>query len=242
MSAPTRRWTRWSALAAFLIGAGGCASPGLSVSPSEPHTVVATPSLVEAKREVGAYVDSGRYEAELAAMVDQARAFLESRVPRGGKLAIVLDVDETALSNLPSLRANDWGFIISGPCDLPRGPCGLIAWIAMARADPIKPVLALARLARERGVAVFFLTGRPERLREATERNLKGAGYEWTGVLLKPDALNTQSAVEFKAPERKKLMDQGYTIIVNMGDQMSDLEGGFAERTYKLPNPFYFVP
>lgn len=242
MSAPTRRWALWSALAAFLIGAAGCASPGPSVSPSEPHTVVATPSLVEAKREVGAYVDSGRYEAELAAMVDQARAFLESRVPRGGKLAIVLDVDETALSNLPSLRANDWGFIISGPCDLPRGPCGLIAWIAMARADPIKPVLALARLARERGVAVFFLTGRPERLREATERNLKGAGYEWTGVLLKPDALNTQSAVEFKAPERKKLMDQGYTIIVNMGDQMSDLEGGFAERTYKLPNPFYFVP
>jgi len=33
----------------------------------------------------------------------------------------------------------------------------------MAQADAIKPVLALARLARERGVAVFFLTGRPER-------------------------------------------------------------------------------
>jgi len=27
-----------------------------------------------------------------------------------------------------------------------------------------------------------------------------------------------------------------------MGDEMSDLDGGFAERTYKLPNPFYFVP
>jgi acid phosphatase len=112
----------------------------------------------------------------------------------------------------------------------------------MSRAEPIRPVLGLARLARERGVAVFLLTGRPERLRAATERNLQAAGYEWTGVLQKPDAPSTQSAVEFKAPERKKLMDQGYTIIVNMGDQMSDLEGGFAERTYKLPNPFYFVP
>jgi hypothetical protein len=29
---------------------------------------------------------------------------------------------------------------------------------------------------------------------------------------------------------------------VNIGDQMSDLDGGFAERTYKLPNPFYFIP
>ena len=238
MSALTRRLVRWSVVTAFLIGAAGCASTGPSVSPSTPQP----PSLVEAKRQVSTYVDSGRYEAEVSAVVDQAAAFLESRVPRGGKLAIVLDIDETALSNLPSLRANDYGFIISGPCDLPRGPCGLLAWIGMARAEPIKPVLTLARLARQRGVAVFFLTGRPERLREATERNLRGAGYEWTGVLLKPDALNTQSAVEFKAPERKKLVDQGYTIIVNMGDQMSDLEGGFAERTYKLPNPFYFVP
>src|SRR4029450_12608754 len=111
-----------------------------------------------------------------------------------------------------------------------------------ARTGPIKPVLALARLARERGGAVFFLTGRPERVREATERNLRAAGYEWTGVLLKPDDLNPRSAVEFKAPERKKLMDQGYTIIVNVGDQMSDLEGGFAERTYKLPKRFDFIP
>lgn len=242
MPARIRRLAQLSVVAALLIGVAGCASPGPSVSPAAPHTVIATPSLVEAKREVGAYVDSGRYEEELAAMVDQARAFLESRVPRGGKLAIVLDIDETALSNLPSLRANDWGFVIPGPCDLPRGPCGLLAWIGMAQSEPIRPVLAFARLARERGVAVFFLTGRPERLRGPTERNLQAAGYEWTGVLLKPDALSTPSAVDFKAPERKKLVDQGYTIIVNMGDQMSDLEGGFAERTYKLPNPFYFVP
>jgi acid phosphatase len=79
-------------------------------------------------------------------------------------------------------------------------------------------------------------------MRAATERNLRAAGYEWTAVLLKPDDLVTRSAVEFKAPERKKLVDQGYTVIVNIGDQMSDLEGGHAERTYKLPNPFYFVP
>ena len=91
-------------------------------------------------------------------------------------------------------------------------------------------------------MAVFFLTGRPERFREATESNLRSAGYEWTGVLLKPDAMRTTSAVEQKAAERKKLLEQGYRIAVNMGDQMSDLDGGFAERTYKLPNPFYFVP
>jgi acid phosphatase len=91
-------------------------------------------------------------------------------------------------------------------------------------------------------MAIFFLTGRPERLRAVTERNLQAAGYEWTGVLLKPDALNIPSAVDFKAAERRRLVAEGYTIVVNIGDQMSDLDGGFAERTYKLPNPFYFVP
>src|SRR5713226_2231945 len=157
-------------LALFLglvLSAGGCAGMGPSATPS----VTAVPSLVETKREVSAYVSSGRYEADIASVTDQARAYLESRVPRGGKLAIVLDIDETALSNLPSLRANDYGFVVRGPCDLPAGPCGLVAWIGMAQADPIKPVLALARLAQARGVAVFFLTGRPERMRAPTERN-----------------------------------------------------------------------
>jgi len=28
-------------------------------------------------------------------------------------------------------------------------------------------------------------------------------------------------------------------IIANIGDQESDLAGGFAEKTFKLPNPFY---
>jgi acid phosphatase len=243
MSASNQRFAlaRW-ALVGLLLGATGCASTERSVEAPATPAFVATPSLVETKREVAAYVDSGRYEAEVTAMLDQARAFLASRAARGGKLAIVLDVDETALSNLTSLRANDWGFIVGGPCDLPRGPCGLLAWIAMAQSPPIKPVLALARFARDRGMAIFFLTGRPERLRAVTERNLQAAGYEWTGVLLKPDALNIPSAVDFKAAERRRLVAEGYTIVVNIGDQMSDLDGGFAERTYKLPNPFYFVP
>ena len=232
-----RRSVRSLLILALAVLGAGCAT-GASSAPA----VSAPPSLVEAKRQVAEYVDSGRYEADVAAVVEQARGYLESRAARGGKLAIVLDIDETALSNLPSLRANDYGFIVGGPCQLPAGPCGLVAWIQMANAEPIKPVLALARFAHARGVAVFFLTGRPERFREVTERNLQAAGYEWTGVILKPDALRTSSAVEQKAAERKKLVEQGYTIAVNMGDQMSDLDGGFAERTYKLPNPFYFVP
>jgi acid phosphatase len=232
----TRRRLIGLALLALVPFGAGCAS-------TAPRAGNAPPNLADAKRQVSEYIDSGRYEADVAAVAEQARAYLESRAHRGGKLAIVVDIDETALSNLPSLRANDYGFILgAGPCDLQRGPCGLFAWITMAKAEPIKPVLALVDLARQRGIAVFFLTGRPERMRTATEANLRAAGYAWTGLILRPDDLTTKSAAEFKAPERKKLEDQGYTIIVNIGDQASDLDGGFAEKTYKLPNPFYLIP
>ena len=49
------------------------------------------------------------------------------------------------------------------------------------------------------------------------------------------------SAASFKAAERKKITERGYTIILNMGDQQSDLAGGFAEKTFKLPNPGYLL-
>ena len=35
---------------------------------------------------------------------------------------------------------------------------------------------------------------------------------------------------------------QGFLIIANLGDQASDLAGGYAERAYKIPNPFYYTP
>ena len=30
--------------------------------------------------------------------------------------------------------------------------------------------------------------------------------------------------------------------VANFGDQFSDLEGGHADRTFKMPNPNYFLP
>lgn len=229
-------------LAPFLLAVLALSAACAGRTPAPEPTVAAVPSLHDVKRELVGYIESGRYDADVAAVIAEARAWIERRAARGGKLAIVLDIDDTSLSTLTPLRTNDFGFVTRGPCDLPAGPCGFGAWIQMAQAEPIKPTVELARFARERGVAVFFVSGRPERMREPTEKNLRAAGFEPTGIFLKPDNAVTQSAVESKAPARKKIVDDGYTIIANVGDQMSDLEGGFAERTYKLPNPFYFVP
>jgi hypothetical protein len=34
----------------------------------------------------------------------------------------------------------------------------------------------------------------------------------------------------------------GYDIVANFGDQFSDLDGGYADKTFKMPNPNYFLP
>ena len=47
---------------------------------------------------------------------------------------------------------------------------------------------------------------------------------------------------EYKSAARAKIEQQGYRIILNVGDQESDLAGGHATRAFKLPNPFYYSP
>jgi acid phosphatase len=59
---------------------------------------------------------------------------------------------------------------------------------------------------------------------------------------MEPADAHYLSAADFKAPQRQTIESEGYTIVANMGDQPSDLDGGFAERTYLLPNPFYRIP
>jgi putative acid phosphatase of HAD superfamily subfamily IIIB len=41
---------------------------------------------------------------------------------------------------------------------------------------------------------------------------------------------------------REYVESLGFDIVANFGDQFSDLTGGFADKTFKLPNPNYFLP
>jgi predicted secreted acid phosphatase len=201
-----------------------------------------TPNLYDAQASIERYISSGQYDKEFAAVVARAQAYMEKRAAVVSKPAIVLDIDETSLSNWPAYRMNGWARITTGACDLEHGPCGIRAWQAMGTSKALAPTLELAKRADALHVAVFFITGRPPELREATERNLRQEGYNPAGVVLQPPGVTFKSAVDFKAPERRKIADQGYTIILSMGDQESDLLGGYSEKTFKLPNPVYFLP
>jgi predicted secreted acid phosphatase len=187
------------------------------------------------KEEIYAYVDSGRYNADLTAVSAEAIAWIGQRAAQakpGEKLALVFDIDETALSNLSHIRHLDFGY----------EPHDWEDWIGQAACPPIEPVREIHRAALGRGVAVFFVTARREGGRAATEKNLHAAGYDgYTALYCAPDGFDGTSAEAFKTDLRKKIAGNGYTIIANIGDQMSDLNGGYAERTFKLADPFYLI-
>jgi predicted secreted acid phosphatase len=48
--------------------------------------------------------------------------------------------------------------------------------------------------------------------------------------------------IQYKSGTRAYIESQGYTIVANFGDQYSDLLGGFAVKTFKMPNPNYYLP
>jgi len=195
------------------------------------------------------------YRTDLATVLADARAYVEQGAGEVAQPAIVLDIDETSLSNWSELWQDDFGYFRGGPCEMkPQTPCGWRAWQLTAQASAIEPTLGLFNAARSKKVAIFFITGREEdaELRAATTDNLLKVGYfGWSELIMRASpACRNNDTTGYKRCERKALAAKGYTIIANIGDQWSDLDpdpvdkskGSYAERIFKVPNPFYFIP
>lgn len=221
-----------SLLAGLALFCASCSTTPTPAAAPERVSIAEPANLFLLKQELRAYIERGDYESGVATVANQARAWVEQRARQGGdKLAIVLDIDETALSNLKHMLEMDFGYV----------PALWDQWIADADGVPIAPVLEVFRTARANNVAVFFMTGRKTTDAPGTIRNLRETGLgDYAGLHFKPNdyAGPTQT---FKTDTRRQIVEAGYTIIANIGDQHSDLDGGFAERTFKLPNPFYIT-
>ena len=196
-------------------------------------------NLSQLKAEIKAYHDQGTYQKEVASAINDARRYIterlktnkQSQLPK--KLAIVLDIDETCLSNYDKMLARDFG----------GNHATFHQDNLIANAPAINPMLELYREAAKNHVAVFFITGRPQSEYQATDKNLKAAGYQqWAGLYLRPENYRQKSIMLFKSQTRAMIAQKGYTIIASIGDQESDLRGGFTEKTFKLPNPYYHIP
>ncbi|MGW3668853.1 HAD family acid phosphatase [Streptomyces sp. NPDC005141] len=175
-------------------------------------SAAAAPAQVVASTSATADVDYATWQKDVQAVIDQAVPYVEQRTDAGGKkLAVVFDIDNTTLET----DFHPW-------YELPT--------------PAVTASLALARYAHSRGVAVFFVTARPGIIAAETKWNLKSVGYPVDGLYVRdlPDLFDQVSA--YKTGKRAQIESLGYTIIANVGNNTTDLVGGHAERTFKLPD------
>lgn len=211
-------------LLSALVGCGGTSSGGPSVGGA------VIPNLSDTKAAITQYHDSGQWAQEKGAVMQRADDWIVFRGKQGGKLAVVLDIDETSLDNWPCMHGMDYGMVLSV----------LTTWVVGESAEANPAVLHFFQLAKANGIAAFFVTGRHENLRTFTGENLDKAGYAgYDELVMCPADYTDPSLVPYKSGARATIEQQGYTIIANVGDQQSDLKGGHAEKQFKLPNPMY---
>lgn len=190
------------------------------------------------RKELQQYYESGEYLKEISEIAKKANEYIEQEAKENlkndnpKKLAVVLDIDETSLSYYKNMAKRHFCYDAAAARDE----------ILKANAPAIEPILSLYRNAIQNKVSVFFVTARRSYAHQATLRNLKKAGYaKFTGLYTRPATHNKGTIQEYKTEVRTSLESQGYTIIASIGDQTCDLDGGHAKKTFKIPNPYYFI-
>ncbi|XKK63833.1 hydrolase [Streptomyces sp. ARC32] len=202
-----RTWWRATGTAAVVA-----AALTATVTPSVAAPAQTPPASVTAVAAAADDVDYDTWQRDCRAVMDAALPYLKERIADsapGEKQAIVLDIDNTSLET-------DFGFSYPQPAN--------------------RPVLEAARYAQEHGVALFFVTARPGIIEAPTEWNLAHAGYESSGLYVRGFLDLFKDVAEYKTEQRAEIESNGYTIIANIGNSATDLSGGHAERTFKLPD------
>jgi predicted secreted acid phosphatase len=181
----------------------------LAVPAEAATTAASAPTTATA---AAADVDYATWQTDCQAVMNQALPYLKTRIAAtrpGEKQAIVFDIDNTTLES-------DFGFSYPSPAN--------------------KPVQEAAKYAQEHGVSLFFVTARPDIIASATNYNLKYVGYQVSGLYVRNFIDLFKDVAAYKTAQRVDIENKGYTIIANIGNSATDLSGGHAEKTYKLPD------
>jgi hypothetical protein len=167
-----------------------------------------------------------------------------------GMKAVVIDVDDTTLAT--------WNYEIYSNWDY--NPTTNGDFVTNERFPAVPGMVTMVDQAKAEGYAIIVITGRPATQQAVTVGNLTKVGYPAPDLTFTKPAvaeyplyLQTACAVEiaalkscttdhYKAATRGYIESLGYDIVANFGDQFSDFTGGFEDRTFKMPNPNYFLP
>jgi predicted secreted acid phosphatase len=212
----------------------------------------------------GVFAADSNYANEATHVADQGAwtlAHLANRHRHHGTPAIILDVDDTTLATWNYEIASNWAY----------NPTTNASYVTQELFPAVPGMLSMVTGAAGEGYAIIYLTGRPATQEAATLGNLTtdgvgvDAGYPAPtklsdgedGLFTKPavadypdylkaacagDPGGSCTTVHYKSATRAHIESLGYDIVGNFGDQFSDLEGGYADHRFKLPNPNYFLP
>jgi predicted secreted acid phosphatase len=170
------------------------------------------------------------YQRAIAAGYAKATKTLDAQLKKHPKKStVVLDVDETTMSNYGCLNAVDFDLI------------GLANCVVKSQSVAFGPAKTFIAHARARKVRIAFISGAPQAACDLRRQNLRAQGVKAFTLTCRPANDTRDSVVPYKSAQRKKLIEVGATIVLNIGDQKSDLAGGAARRTQLLPNPIYTI-
>lgn len=194
-------------------------------------TIVLYFNAIEKNNELNKIINqtySQKFNDEFKQILDQAQAYAETHyIP---KAAIVFDIDETLLDNrqfykiYPAYNKKNWD-----------------QWINKSCSGPIVSTIDFLKWAKFKGYKIILITGRYQYQRKATIENLNKHNIPFDALYLKPNNYDKSTVSIFKTSIRKKIEDSGYKVIINLGDQYSDLMGDYG-KDFKLPNPIYTIP
>ena len=127
--------------------------------------------------------------------------------------AIILDIDETVLNNVP--------FQARSIMDGQSYPTGWLDWMLEESSDAVAGVSGFLEYAQSKGVKIFYVTNRIAVAEDATRNNLKKLGLpldtDRDVLLMKNENGWTSDKVS-----RRKLVAKDYRILLLIGDQLGD--------------------
>ena len=209
----------------------------------------------------------GNYAAEAASVAADGGRWLSTgaRANSGAMKAIVLDVDDTTLATWNYELCSNWAFdpVTNGQFvtdqRFPAVP-GMVAMANQAAADGYAVIFLTGRGQAQEAATLGNLTHdgigvdagypAPTTLTNGEDGLFtKPPVGSYPAYLDKPEfcaasiaANKSCPTIQYKSGVRAHIEDLGYEIVANFGDQFSDLTGGFADKTFKMPNPNYYLP
>ncbi|KAK6125119.1 hypothetical protein DH2020_041132 [Rehmannia glutinosa] len=191
---------------------------------------------------VADYMLGKQYRDDCDLVADAASDYAQSVKPTAGgdgKDVWVFDIDETTLSNIPYYNRSDVRFGA-----LPRNGTKYYQWVAQGAAPPVPSVLRLYNTVLSLGFKTVILSASSDQFTKIRSVNLNNAGYNynWERLIFKGEADRGISGSMFKSKIRTELVNEGFRIVGNIGDQYGDILGdNIGNRTFKVPNPMYYI-